>query len=426
MVVTKTFEFLSLKQSIRLELTDERARVQMFIEAFMPLFATRRDENDTWVIELIHSNTASLGNAIRDFVAHWKDYAPRLQGLLSFLGELDPDEHFCFVPMIKIEREFRFDLYLHLRARADGKDFDQVRQEFRAQFGGFLAEYTVHTYGGERYAIGEPVRDRRSCRFCGKSMPDVTFKKKAHAVSEALGNKRLTLYDECDLCNDLFSRAIEPSIVGIFNFHRVFHRVKGKGGHKVLAGDGFKIRNIDGEVSIEITGNIRRPEPGGSEYALDLPSYDQVVAQDVYRGLCKYFLSVIPESELAAFKRTIEWVNRGDPSIKLPLVAVRLNTDWVAEQPLITTYLRLSENSSIPHAVGQFRSTVLTYLFIVPFSIKDNRTFTTDTDYSHFWSTFKHQSQLAGWDFRDLSDSKRRNITWGLRASVRQTADGPA
>lgn len=43
-----------------------------------------------------------------------------------------------------------------------------------------------------------------TCRFCGRTAPDVSFKKVAHAVSELVGNKALYLKSECDACNELF------------------------------------------------------------------------------------------------------------------------------------------------------------------------------------------------------------------------------
>src|SRR5208282_1638573 len=43
------------------------------------------------------------------------------------------------------------------------------------------------------------------CRFCGGTPPKCTFSKRAHAVSELLGNKVLKSLYECDACNKRFS-----------------------------------------------------------------------------------------------------------------------------------------------------------------------------------------------------------------------------
>lgn len=43
------------------------------------------------------------------------------------------------------------------------------------------------------------------CRFCDGTPPKRTFKKRAHAVSELLGNKVMMSLYECDDCNERFS-----------------------------------------------------------------------------------------------------------------------------------------------------------------------------------------------------------------------------
>ena len=40
------------------------------------------------------------------------------------------------------------------------------------------------------------------CRFCSGERPARTFKKRAHAVSELLGNKAVKSLYECDACNE--------------------------------------------------------------------------------------------------------------------------------------------------------------------------------------------------------------------------------
>lgn len=56
-----------------------------------------------------------------------------------------------------------------------------------------LIEAGIAGAGHKRY-IGE----RFTCRFCGRGRESVTFKKKAHAIPEFLGNHQLILHSECD------------------------------------------------------------------------------------------------------------------------------------------------------------------------------------------------------------------------------------
>jgi hypothetical protein len=46
----------------------------------------------------------------------------------------------------------------------------------------------------------------RICRFCGRRAPEVSFKKDAHAVSRLTGNNVFFTYEECSLCNEIFSK----------------------------------------------------------------------------------------------------------------------------------------------------------------------------------------------------------------------------
>lgn len=50
------------------------------------------------------------------------------------------------------------------------------------------------------------------CMFCGGSHPKAKFTKKAHAISETIGNKRLFNYLECQECNLHFGKAFEDSL----------------------------------------------------------------------------------------------------------------------------------------------------------------------------------------------------------------------
>ena len=60
-----------------------------------------------------------------------------------------------------------------------------------------------HGYTATEYIV-DPID--KVCRFCGKRYPDVKFKKKAHAISEFIGNKEFVLRNECDACNEKFGK----------------------------------------------------------------------------------------------------------------------------------------------------------------------------------------------------------------------------
>lgn len=63
---------------------------------------------------------------------------------------------------------------------------------------------------GEKIMLGD--KENRVCRFCGRTKPEVQFRKDAHAVSEMLGNKTLFTAYECDTCNGDFGKGIEQDL----------------------------------------------------------------------------------------------------------------------------------------------------------------------------------------------------------------------
>lgn len=73
-------------------------------------------------------------------------------------------------------------------------------------------------------------RRQRTCRFCQKSYPDVKFKKKAHLISEFLGNKDFYSDFECDNCNEFFGRHFENDLANYLGISRTISGTKGKEG----------------------------------------------------------------------------------------------------------------------------------------------------------------------------------------------------
>lgn len=74
--------------------------------------------------------------------------------------------------------------------------------------------YDIKSYGEfTKEWVGEPDKQKRVCRYCHRSMPEVSFKKVAHTISEALGNKSIKTNDECDECNQFFGDTIEQDFL---------------------------------------------------------------------------------------------------------------------------------------------------------------------------------------------------------------------
>lgn len=152
------------------------------------------------------------------------------------------------------------------------------------------------------------------CRFCDRSEPAVTFKKKAHAAPELVGNKRaFTLY-ECDDCNSRFS-SFEDDLAKMTLGYRTLSQVRGKRGIPTLTnkGESSRIEFVGGQLQLkQVLGE-------GLISVDDTVNQVQVVYESqpyrplgVYKCLAKIAFTLLPEAELAHFAELKRWLREED------------------------------------------------------------------------------------------------------------------
>ncbi|UTH74772.1 HNH endonuclease [Chromobacterium sp. IIBBL 290-4] len=92
------------------------------------------------------------------------------------------------------------------------------------------SSYLTIEYGslvkGKKVVI--PSAESGLCRYCGKKSPEVSFKTEAHAFPGFIGNNSLFSSDECDSCNELFSRVIEDDLANYIGVERTLKRIRGR------------------------------------------------------------------------------------------------------------------------------------------------------------------------------------------------------
>ncbi|MBD7970076.1 HNH endonuclease [Paenibacillus gallinarum] len=153
----------------------------------------------------------------------------------------------------------------------------------------------------------------QTCRFCQRSRPEVTFKKKAHAIPEMLGNRRLLNHYECDSCNQFFSD-IENHLGNYTSFWRAVSQVRGKRGTPKYKKD-LEIQSVDGQL--RISDSIDSPSIFNNDEnnEIILPGIrDPYIPVAVYKCFVKMALTLMPESEIQHFRKTIEWIMEPDHS----------------------------------------------------------------------------------------------------------------
>lgn len=179
---------------------------------------------------------------------------------------------------------------------------------------------------GEKFVLGDA--QNRVCRFCARRPPEVTFRKVAHAIPEALGNKSIESTYECDECNEGFGKGIENDLGNWSKPMRTFARIRGKNGVPTLkkggdggwrieyGSDGFNIKSYEADPVHELDVTQRR-----ITFHLKRDSYTPVA---VLKAFLKIGLTLIPDEEVENFKDVMAWVRCSDHSRpfadQLPLI----------------------------------------------------------------------------------------------------------
>lgn len=170
---------------------------------------------------------------------------------------------------------------------------------------------------GTKVMLGD--KKNRICRFCGKRPPEVTFRKIAHAIPEALGNKSLESAYECDACNEKFGQGIENDLGNWSKPMRTFARIRGKSGVPTLkkGGDapgwrieyedsGFKVSAYENDPLYEIDEVNKK-----IAFKLKRDTYTPVA---VLKAFMKIGLTLLPEAEIKNFPHLMAWVRDTDHS----------------------------------------------------------------------------------------------------------------
>ena len=308
----------------------------------------------------------------------------RVYKLKEFFYDIPTGQHFLFLPG-RIEDRIQIYLYTKQLAEIDKVPLQSTDLERIASY--LYDHYEVRTFNGEeRLRIGINDKEKRVCRFCGRSMPEVKFKQKAHAISESLGNKGLVCLEECDDCNTRFNQTIEQDVTRLFQFFLILKGIKGKNGNPTLQGDGISIKNDPSSQSTlgRSTLVLKVPTMPDTHDPQEIAKYIsglfsgfscvKYIPQNIYKCFCKYVLSVIDSEYLPYFKGTIDWINEPPSRHKLPPVwyyTVPNSTN----SPYLVVMQRKHNHKDIPYCWAILNIAGYQYLFIVPFCSHDKYKF---------------------------------------------------
>ncbi|WP_188051728.1 HNH endonuclease [Flavobacterium sp. GP15] len=413
--------FLALSRSLDF-IIDSKQEIDEIINDIIMVFAKDIDyENQKINIESLQQNTTEFKSKIDSVVQKYKSFDQKIQQLNTYFNDLKEDEHFFIFPNSILPKEESFQFYNYLSALDKNEDFETLTNQIDELFGELKEKYEMFAFDeNTRNKIGESDKSKRVCRFCSKRSDEVKFKKIAHSISEALGNKKIITNDECDSCNEKFGTGIENDLILYLNLYRNIFGIKGKNGIPKLKGKNFEMEN-NGTITIKhYSTDEEINDENTDDFKVKLETSQELTAQNIYRTLSKYALSVIDQKYLEYFEDTIKWINSEISLDTLPKVAMLTSYSLFSHHPKIMLYIRKNDDFELPFAVAEFRFTFLTFAFIIPKSSNDKIEFTDANDYKVFWNFFKHYNSITNWTFMKMDDNMPRKFTMNLNFEPKQ------
>lgn len=407
--------FLALSRTTEMEIKSEND-ISPILNDLLMAFAKKTDcENKKINIDSLQQNTEEFRAKINSVIQKYKAFEPKIQQINTYFKDLKDNEYFFIFPNDTIHKQQSFHLFNYLSALQKGEDFEKMTKEMDDLFGVLMDSYEMFAFNeNTKNKIGELDKSKRVCRYCNKRSPEVSFRKVAHSISEALGNKKIITNDECDACNEKFGKGIENDLILYLNLYRVFFGIRGKKGIPKFKGKKFEIENNKTIKIKQILSDEEINYPNRDDLQIRLEATEKITTQNIYKTLSKYALGVIDRTQIINFRDTIEWINGIKSIDNLPKVAILTSYDFLSAHPKIMVYLRKNEDNKLPYAVAEFRFTYLTFVYIIPNSNKDTTDFTQDNNFEYFWNFFKHYSSIQDRSFQKMNDNTPKPFVMNL------------
>lgn len=409
----------TLTNSFKLEIKSVHlAPIEDFTDDFLaPLI--NRDQAGKTYLRSIQQYSIELQNKISELVEKYHKYWPELNGFKSQLETIPNNKFICFLPVDFLTETFDRQKTVNLLESLNtGLSIEEIEKRNQELVGNLKEAYSLKAFGYNRLRVGNHERSKRVCRFCKKGAPLVSFKQKSHAISESLGNKKLVLLDECDACNNRFSKTIEPDVVTYLSLYRTVFKINAKGGIKGIREKEFTIQN-DTNLIITLNNSPRLIDPSlPNDIVLNYG--EKLTSQNIYKCLCKFFLSLIHEEDLKHFSQTTKWISGQYTASKLPLVAELVDYKTFTKEPILLSFKRKTSNKRLPLAFGEFRFTCLRIFFILPFADGDSVDFTVKENFDFFWNQVDYLKKLDAVSFIDHSNNNPRDFTIKLAPQLKK------
>ncbi|AAS11404.1 MULTISPECIES: hypothetical protein [Treponema] len=391
----------------QLLIDNNKAGFEFYLE-LMEVFADVDAVNHKINIKSPLCMSNEIKNRMFNFSQEKSKIKPEIQKLNKIIKDIPNNQFFIIIPYLLMDPLEILKIFEYLKCinnNASEEIFKEkivkLEKDYTDSFAELEKKYEFIMFSTRiQNVIGEKDRTKRVCRYCGRSAADgTTFKEKAHAISESIGNKIFICTEECDACNSRFAGTIEKDFFELIKLYRTIYGSKGKNGIPTLHyRDGITIE-YDKKKNCPIIRH-RTDKPAVNEKGdlhLKLESDTNVNPMNIYRCLVKFALGLIDNSELSKFIKTVEWINniKNDGStINLPPVMCFLDRQNYFEQPEIVLYTRKTDDKKYPYLYAELKTCMFIFVFIVPFCLEDSTDFGNKKNFKVFWDLNKQYRLL--------------------------------
>lgn len=272
----------------------------------------------------------------------------------------------------------------------------------------FIFAYDAISFGDKEVYTGPDDLTICVCRFCGKTFPEVKFKKRnAHAIPEALGNKLIFCNDECPKCNNALSY-IDKKLIEYLKYRRSENEIPNKK-NKVISVKGHNFF-YDGSTKKLKISHLAILEETENKYYLKLEGAEPITHLGIYKALAKIAVDLMPRELVDEFRETIDWIKDGFVPKDLPNVFYVYHSLSV-RQPLAKVFVQRKEalNPKLPRCIVALTLIDLTFFFIVPLGKHEP---IYKEDYLSYYlgcmipriDIHIKEQAIIGWDCIDMSD----------------------
>lgn len=372
-----------------------------------------------------HQNTNEFQGRLSAYICKYKNASPKVQSLKAKFEKLKNDEWFFILPPTEFNTRQKYALEVELN-ELNGYLSEVNEEQIQELFGRVMDNYELLTFDldkDKKIKIGEGLKNKRVCRFCNQKAPDVSFQKEAHAISEALGNKKLILNEECDSCNEFFDENVERDFIYYHDLARTMFGIKNKDNKTPkMKGKNFSFsKEEDEKLSVAIVENTEGNDEGKLLESVVFKTGKNIKLQNIYKALCKFSLSVIDDKNLQYFEDTIEWLKGEKEVEQLPKIATLYGYEFFTNRPELTLYVRNNDCDDLPYLVGEFRFAFYMYIFIVPFAGKDSKAFLSEEEYTNFLNCFQHIKAKGNFEYLEFSQNIVRELTFNINFQQNET-----